>query len=122
MLSREEMGIKESKEKAGATFDPAIDDLFARLDADKDGSISRQEWHGTEKAFKHIDADGNDSLSREEFRSPNARAWNEVFKDIDVNKDELITRGEWLDTEEAFKRLDRDHNGVITEREFYKLW
>jgi Ca2+-binding EF-hand superfamily protein len=118
MLSREDAGVAENTGRA-TNLDPAVDGVFDRLDGDKDGVIARAEWHGTERALRLIDADGNGVLSREEFRSPNARSWNVTFKDIDVNQDGMITRNEWLDTEEAFKRLDRDRNGTVTEREFY---
>jgi Ca2+-binding EF-hand superfamily protein len=122
MLTREEAGVKDSQDRSANTVDPAVDDLFAKLDADSDGSISKTEWKGTERAFKLADANGNGLISKEEFRSPNSRFWNLAFKDVDINKDGVITRNEWLDTEDSFKRLDRDRNGVVSEREFYKLW
>jgi Ca2+-binding EF-hand superfamily protein len=45
-----------------------------------------------------------------------------LFENIDANRDLVISRQEWLDTEESFKRLDRDRDGVVTSREFYTLW
>ncbi len=122
MLSRDEAAGKEGQERGGYPVDPAVDERFAKLDTDKDGTISAIEWKGTKRAFAHIDADRDGLITREEYRSPNARSWNEVFANMDVNRDRLITRSEWQDTDDAFKRLDRDRNGVLSEREFYKLW
>ena len=92
---------------------------FERLDKNKDGSIERSEWPGMEKDFRYLDADYNGSLSREEFLSRNGRFWNETFRNLDFNGDGIIVRSEWLDSNESFDRLDRDHNGAIESREFY---
>jgi Ca2+-binding EF-hand superfamily protein len=122
LLARQELGVQEPQERQPFPPDPAIDELFARLDQDKDGMVSQSEWTGSKRQFQRADADRDGRLSREEFRSPNARFWNQLFEDLDTNGDHIITRTEWLDTEEAFRRLDRDRDGVITGREFYKLW
>lgn len=48
-------------------------DRFDRLDLDRDGYISRNEWEagrsrqGSEKAFNRIDTDGDGRISRMEF-------------------------------------------------------
>jgi len=92
---------------------------FERLDTNKNDAIELSEWPGKEKDFRMLDADHNGSLSREEFLSRNGRWWNEPFENLDFNGDKVITRSEWLDSDASFDRLDRDHNGVIDRQEFY---
>jgi len=94
---------------------------FERLDANKNDAIGSSEWPGREKDFRYLDANHDGSLSREEFLSKNGRYWNETFENLDLNEDRIITRPEWLDSDASFDRLDRDHNGVIERYEFYRL-
>jgi Ca2+-binding EF-hand superfamily protein len=121
ILSLEEMRIREGESRQ-AELEQALEDAFSRLDGNKDNQVSTGEWPGTQKYFKRVDANLDGTVTREEFRSPNARYWNELFENIDANRDLVISRQEWLDTEESFKRLDRDRDGVVTSREFYTLW
>jgi Ca2+-binding EF-hand superfamily protein len=92
---------------------------FERLDVNKNDAIERSEWPGKEKDFRLMDADRNGSLSREEFLSRTGRWWNETFENLDFNGDKAITHSEWLDSEASFDRLDRNHNGAIDRQEFY---
>jgi Ca2+-binding EF-hand superfamily protein len=92
---------------------------FERLDTNKNDAIDPSEWPGKEQDFRLLDADHNGSLSREEFLARTGRWWNEPFENLDFNGDKIITRSEWLDSDAAFGKLDRDHNGVIDRREFY---
>jgi Ca2+-binding EF-hand superfamily protein len=121
ILSLDEMRLREGESRQ-AELEQALEDAFNRLDANKDNQIPVSEWPGTQKYFKRIDSNVDGILSREEFRSPKARYWNELFENLDPNRDLVISRAEWLDTEESFKRLDRDRDGVVTGREFYTLW
>ncbi len=122
VLTREDFLGSDSQRTRTFALDPAVDELFDKLDQDKNGTIARTEWPGSAEFFEHIDADRDGQITREEFRSPNARSWNQLFENIDTNDDGMITRNEWLDTPEAFARLDRDRNGVISVKEFYKRW
>jgi Ca2+-binding EF-hand superfamily protein len=92
---------------------------FDRLDINKSNGIEASEWPGKDKDFNYLDANHNRSLSREEFLSRDGRYWNEPFENLDFNDDGLILRSEWLDSDSAFDKLDRDRNGVIERREFY---
>jgi Ca2+-binding EF-hand superfamily protein len=122
ILSISEMEIPEASEKKRQESDPGVEEVFNRLDANKDNLIVEAEWSGSPEYFRQIDANLDAGISREEFRSRNARYWNEPFENIDTNKDRVITRAEWLDSDEYFKKLDRDRNGLLNRREFYTRW
>jgi Ca2+-binding EF-hand superfamily protein len=120
-LSQEEVQPASGREIDDEALRPDRGRLeaFERLDADKNDAIGPPEWPGKEKDFHYVDANNDGSLSREEFLSRNGRYWNERFENLDFNGDRLITRSEWLDSDLSFDRLDRDHNGVVERHEFY---
>jgi Ca2+-binding EF-hand superfamily protein len=117
----------------------AADMRFRGMDANRDGAISRSEWRGTRQAFQENDWNRDNILSGDELR-PDARrrtgafdqnapfgstdqqpteAWAEAeFDDVDFNGDGRITEAEWVYGYQAFNRVDRNRDGVITWREF----
>jgi len=92
---------------------------FERFDGNGNGAIDSSEWAGKKRSFRYLDTNRNGSVSREEFMSRNARWWNQVFENIDLNGNGLITRLEWIDSDASFDRLDRNRNGFIERSEFY---
>jgi Ca2+-binding EF-hand superfamily protein len=92
---------------------------FERLDVNRNNVIDSSEWPGKDKDFGYLDANQNGSLSREEFLSRNGRFWNQPFENLDFDANGIIVRSEWLDSDESFDRLDRDANGVLERRELY---
>jgi Ca2+-binding EF-hand superfamily protein len=121
ILSATEMQPREADKRRQET-DPGVEEAFNRLDTNKDNLVAEAEWMGGPEYFRRVDANLDGAISREEFRSRNARYWNEPFENIDTNRDRVITRAEWLDADESFRKLDRDRNGLLNRREFYTRW
>lgn len=94
-------------------------EAFNRLDVNGNNVIDSPEWPGKDEAFFSMDANLNGSLSREEFLSIRGRFWNQPFENLDFNADGIIESSEWLDSGKSFDRLDRDRNGMVERREFY---
>jgi Ca2+-binding EF-hand superfamily protein len=94
-------------------------EAFSRLDLNGNNAIDSPEWPGKDEVFSYMDANQNGSLSREEFLSRNGRFWNQPFENLDFDEDGIIENSEWLDSDKSFDRLDRDRNGMIERREFY---
>lgn len=102
-------------------------DRFIQLDQNNNSYISRNEWEGTDEAFKGYDRDGDGALSRKEFEdrsppriteSPKPKAPADRFSELDGNQDKLVSRNEWLGTSSAFTQRDHDGDGFLTRKEF----
>lgn len=120
-LSYEEVqkAFRQEQESAKMDFAAARKNAFARLDADRNGTIESSEWPGKKRNFRYLDLNHDTVLSLEEFTSQNARSWNMVFEDLDLDGNKIIIRSEWMDLDSEFDRLDRNHNGGIERKEFY---
>ncbi|MDR1726664.1 MAG: hypothetical protein LBT74_01825 [Acidobacteriota bacterium] len=104
---------------AESEFEDVRADFFARIDADESGKIEVAEWPGRKKAFRLLDVNRDGGVTFVEFQSRKARFWNQVFENIDLDGNRMITRDEWMDVSSGFDRLDRDKNGIIDRSEFY---
>ena len=98
----------------------AIDDdrpeRFVDLDVDRDGRLSRREWHGSTELFEALDANHDGVVTRGEMVG--AELPPELFGSVDVNRDGAIALNEWHWSRAAFDRRDYDHDGRITRAEF----
>lgn len=99
---------------------------WLRFDANKDGSISREEFtSGWMTLFQKVDSDGNGVITKEEAQKARNAFLGEVqdkilehLKKLDANGDGKIVRDEFPGREEIFQRLDENHDGAITGEEF----
>ena len=121
---------------------------FQGMDRNHDGVITRDEWRGSDQAFRNEDWNGDGVLSGDEVR-PGARKpaaqnpdyvrdgvrdWNQDgvvnqqdaligqrFRDYDRNGDGRITLDEWNAAGAnpgLFYRLDRNHDRTLTVEEY----
>jgi Ca2+-binding EF-hand superfamily protein len=99
---------------APAAEEPAA--VFARIDGNHDGRVTREEWQGGLGEFQALDRNADGILTREEFLSTDlAHARQErLFRWMDGNHDGRVTKAEWRGDLTKFQRLDRNHDGVVT--------
>jgi len=110
--------------------------LFAEMDRDGDGVITRSEWTGSAQAFRTHDWNGDGVLSGNEVRPvdrygrsvPREAVGTSGFNDwtaarftqFDRNQDNRITRGEWQFDRDSFNRADDNGDGIVTRQEFLR--
>jgi Ca2+-binding EF-hand superfamily protein len=98
----------------------AVDDdraeRFVDLDIDRNGQISRTEWHGSLRRFEAMDANHDGAVTRVEMLG--AELPPELFSSVDVNRDGAIELNEWHWSRAAFDRRDLNHDARITREEF----
>lgn len=96
---------------------------FFEADANNDGVVTRQEFDASRTAhFARLDADGNGQLTREEMRQhaggQRGQRGGHQLSRADANSDGNITRDEFLARPtQMFDRLDANNDGVISEAE-----
>jgi Ca2+-binding EF-hand superfamily protein len=93
------------------------EDAFADLDDNRDGRLTRAEWHGSTAVFEALDANRDGILTRAEAVGTEGTARDE-FRSVDVNADGAIGRDEWHWNAAAFDRLDANRDGRLSRREF----
>jgi hypothetical protein len=100
-----------------ADTDDDREDRFYDLDTNKDGRLTRGEWHGTAAVFDALDANRDGVLTRAEAVGTEGDARDE-FRNIDVNGDGAIAKAEWHWNAAAFDRLDINRDGRLSRLEF----
>ena len=117
---------------AGARPDPnRWDPRFHGLDRDRNNRVSRAEWNGDNRSFASHDWNRDGVLSGDELRAgatrpatavhasqPRTESDEVLFARRDVNRDNVVSRGEWVGTTSEFNRLDRNHDGVLSPYEY----
>ena len=110
---------------------------FQGMDQNRDGTIQREEWQGSNRAFSVQDWNGDGVLSGEEVRVGAQRntnleeadhnpsraernlSWSaNAFTQLDHNRDGRLTANEWHYDLETFRRVDSNRNNSISRAEF----
>src|SRR5687768_2381964 len=80
---------------------------FTALDHNRDGRITRDEWHFDRESFRRADHNGDGIVTRAEFLSEDQDDDREDrFDNLDLNGDNRLSRSEWHGTAERFAALD----------------
>jgi Ca2+-binding EF-hand superfamily protein len=101
---------------------------FKDVDGNRDGKITSDEMYVfiQHKAFTQIDADGSWIITHKEWDKSEPKDHPRViqFSDLDTNMDGRITAIEFAGSlskrqvlDNLFRTLDRDGNGLLTEKE-----
>ena len=91
---------------------------FNRVDANRDGRITGDEWRYDVESFRRADRNGDDVLSRAEFVNGDTDMdLEDRFEYLDANNDGRVERSEWHSSADAFRWLDRNKDGVLSRRE-----
>ncbi len=92
---------------------------FTALDHNRDGRITRDEWHFDRESFRRADHNGDGTVSRAEFLSEDSLDDDrgDQFDDLDMNGDNRVSRNEWHGSAAWFTALDANRDGVITRVE-----
>jgi Ca2+-binding EF-hand superfamily protein len=95
---------------------------FNRIDHNRDSRITADEWHFDRESFRRADHNRDGVISRSEFLNEDAQQDDDRedrFADLDVNRDNRISRAEWHGTRANFDMLDDNHDGVLTRAEVF---
>jgi EF hand domain-containing protein len=91
---------------------------FTSLDHNRDGRLAANEWHFDLETFRRVDADRNNSISLQEFLGEGVEdVRDNSFDDMDWNNNGRVERAEWFGGSAEFNRLDVNRDGVLSRYE-----
>jgi Ca2+-binding EF-hand superfamily protein len=100
---------------------------FDRLDSDKNGSLSREEWH----QFKAMHEGMGGMHHKKRYHDkplPEPSKFNAHFPDMDTDQNDQVTREEFntyfsdaSDNGEVFNAIDLDENGYLDHDEWHEF-
>jgi Ca2+-binding EF-hand superfamily protein len=103
----------------GREFDDWTSEGFTQLDHNKDGRLTRDEWHYDPEAWVRADRNRDNILTRSEFLSEEGTDIDreDRFEYLDANNNGRIERREWHGAADTFEWLDRNNDGVLSRTE-----
>lgn len=91
---------------------------FNSLDHDRDGRLTRDEWHYQSETFYRIDRNRDNAVTLAEFLGQNVDDdRDDDFDDLDYNNDGVVSRNEWHGSTSEFNYLDRNRDGRLNRYE-----
>jgi len=93
---------------------------FTAVDHDRNGRVTRDEWHFDIEDFRRADHNRDGWLSRAEFLGGDQSTDDDRgdrFDYLDTNGDGRVSRAEWHGTADRFAALDDNRDGMLTRTE-----
>jgi hypothetical protein len=107
------------QEFLGEGVDDLRDDSFDDMDWNNNGRVERTEWYGGTAEFTRLDANRDGVLSRFEVVGSQASfdTWDQ-FQNLDFDRNGTLSRAEWHWSNASFAVRDRNRDGIISRQEF----
>jgi hypothetical protein len=105
-------------------YDSQISQRFRGYDMNNDGRVGRSEWPGDGRLFTRLDTNRDGFLTIQEYTQGGGFTLDSQggpsfrFSDIDMNRDGWVTRDEWHMTNADFDRLDVNRDNHLSRFEF----
>ena len=112
--------LSQAEFVGSATEDDDRGDSFDDLDDNNNGRVERSEWHGGAEVFARLDRNRDGSLSRFEVVGAEPAAtdvWDQ-FGNLDSNRNGTLSRNEWHWSLGNFDQRDANRDAVLSRREF----
>ena len=93
---------------------------FRDIDHDRNGRVTRDEWHFDLESFRRADHNRDGWISRAEFLGGDPSTdddRNDRFDFLDINRDSRVSRAEWHGTADRFAALDDNRDGMLSRAE-----
>lgn len=106
-------------EFVGEGIEDVRDNSFDDMDWNNNGRVERAEWYGGNAEFTRLDANRDGVLSRYEVvGATESFDKYDQFQNLDYDRDGTLSRAEWHWSNASFTVRDRNRDGNISRQEF----
>jgi hypothetical protein len=106
-------------EFANRSASTAADERFEDMDHDNDGIVVAGEWHGSRAEFERLDRNDDRVVTLWEYaNAAESPSFDTIFRDLDRDRDGLVSRREWPGDAESFAILDSSSDRALSRAEF----
>jgi Ca2+-binding EF-hand superfamily protein len=107
------------QEFLGEGVDDVRDNNFDDMDWNNNGRVERAEWYGGAAEFTRLDANRDGALSRfEVVGASQSFDTYDQFQNLDYDRNGSLARAEWHWSNASFTVRDRNRDGIISRQEF----